>query len=52
MARQTGFFDAFHFSKAFKKRCGISSSQFRQSCGAPTPRRAERHSGASALPCW
>jgi AraC-like DNA-binding protein len=30
VARQTGFFDAFHFSKAFKKRCGISPSQFRQ----------------------
>lgn len=30
VARQTGFFDAFHFSKAFKKRCGLSPSQFRR----------------------
>jgi len=30
VARQTGFFDAFHFSKAFKKCCGMSPSRFRR----------------------
>jgi len=30
IARQTGFFDAFHFSKAFKKCCGTSPSRFRR----------------------
>jgi len=30
IARQTGFFDAFHFSKAFKKCCGVSPSRFRR----------------------
>ena len=32
VARQTGFFDAFHFSKAFKRHCGLSPSSFRASC--------------------
>jgi AraC-like DNA-binding protein len=31
VARQTGFFDAFHFSKAFKRHCGLSPSSFRAS---------------------
>jgi AraC-like DNA-binding protein len=30
VARQTGFFDAFHFSRAFKKHCGASPSSFRR----------------------
>ncbi|MBN2582504.1 MAG: helix-turn-helix transcriptional regulator [Planctomycetes bacterium] len=30
IARQAGFFDAFHFSKAFKKHCGVSPSRFRR----------------------
>jgi len=30
VALQTGFYDAFHFSKAFKKVCGVSPSQFRR----------------------
>jgi AraC-like DNA-binding protein len=29
ISRQTGFCDAFHFSKAFHKRCGMSPSTFR-----------------------
>lgn len=33
VARQTGFYDAFHFSKAFKKLCGLSPSQFRRDFG-------------------
>ncbi|NLX57867.1 MAG: helix-turn-helix transcriptional regulator [Phycisphaerae bacterium] len=34
IAQQTGFFDAFHFSKAFKKHCGTSPSRFRRQGGA------------------
>jgi AraC-like DNA-binding protein len=30
IARQTGFCDAFHFSKAFRKRCGMPPSTFRR----------------------
>ena len=30
IARQTGFCDAFHFSKAFRKRCGMPPSAFRR----------------------
>jgi AraC-like DNA-binding protein len=30
IAFQTGFFDAFHFSKTFRKLCGMSPSQFRR----------------------
>jgi AraC-like DNA-binding protein len=30
IARQAGFCDAFHFSKAFRKRCGLSPSRFRR----------------------
>ena len=29
VASQTGFCDAFHFSKAFRKRCGLPPSRFR-----------------------
>lgn len=37
VARQTGFYDAFHFSKTFKKSCGISPSQFRRDFGRLDP---------------
>lgn len=30
IARQTSFCDGFHFSKAFKKHCGLTPSAFRQ----------------------
>ncbi len=30
IARQTGFCDAFHFSKTFRKRCGVPPSAFRR----------------------
>jgi AraC-like DNA-binding protein len=30
IAHQLGFFDAFHFSKTFKKHCGVTPSQFRR----------------------
>ena len=30
IARQTGFFDAYHLSKTFKKHCGVSPSAFRR----------------------
>lgn len=30
IARQTGFCDAYHFSKAFKKACGIPPSRYRR----------------------
>ncbi len=33
IARQTGFCDAFHFSKVFRKRCGLSPSAFRRQFG-------------------
>jgi AraC-like DNA-binding protein len=38
VARQTGFFDAFHFSKAFKKHSGASPSEFRRAFGRPAER--------------
>jgi AraC-like DNA-binding protein len=37
VARQTGFYDAFHFSKTFKKVCGIPPSRFRRDFGRPAP---------------
>jgi transcriptional regulator GlxA family with amidase domain len=30
IAAQTGFFDAFHLSKVFKRHCGLSPSDFRR----------------------
>jgi transcriptional regulator GlxA family with amidase domain len=30
IAAQTGFYDAFHFSKTFKRLCGVSPSRFRR----------------------
>ena len=37
IAFQTGFFDAFHFSKTFKKLCGVSPSRFRCEFGRGAP---------------
>jgi len=34
IARQLGFFDAFHFSKTFRKHRGMSPSRFRRQFGA------------------
>jgi AraC-like DNA-binding protein len=42
VALQTGFCDAFHFSKAFRRRCGLPPSRFRgdfQRRLRPPPRR-------------
>ncbi|NLW50894.1 MAG: helix-turn-helix transcriptional regulator [Candidatus Brocadiaceae bacterium] len=37
VARRTGFYDAFHFSKTFRKLCGVPPSRFRREFGRPTP---------------
>ncbi|MBN1865198.1 MAG: AraC family transcriptional regulator [Victivallales bacterium] len=37
VAQETGFSDAFHFSKTFKKITGLAPSQFRKKFPTPTP---------------
>lgn len=40
IARHAGFCDAFHLSKAFKNRCGLSPSRFRRDLGRIAARGA------------
>jgi len=48
VARQTGFFDAFHFSRTFKRHCGVSPRGFRRAAGRAGTGRTTTASGAGA----
>jgi AraC-like DNA-binding protein len=37
IAESLGFYDAFHFSRTFKKLYGVSPSSYRGSVGKPLP---------------